>query len=254
MSLANELFTRFLIVQNEMKEEIESAGGLFKIGIYNIEHRVGDLSARIQQLYEVLAHDEQLREVFPFDTSIVELVGHLPARLASEGFQPDYFAGEHLTRKPMLHLKSQFFASRSTIETLIPLKGWATVIQTYMKARVGQVTHGGADVNARDLMELLAPDMASLYVEWLEHVPEAERAKAILYLTVGSHNQDYRSMVMDGEALFVVGRWSSLVGYLDLVALAGQTTWLKSQEQLEELLPAQTGFWRWLGRFLKLAL
>jgi hypothetical protein len=254
MSLANELFTRLLIIQKDMHDEITAAGGLFKVGIYDVEHGVSDLAGRAQKLYDALAHDPQMRRVFPFDTSVVELVSQVPAYLASQGFEPSYLAIDQTDRKPKLHLKSQFFASDRTVNTLIPLEGWRTIVQKYLMARVGQVAHKRGEVNARDLKDLMAADIDAMYADWLQRVPEEERAEAILYFTVGSHNQDYRSMVMDGEALFVVGRLGSLVGYLDHVVLVGQTTWLEDQAQLEELLPAYTGFWRWLGHFMKLAL
>jgi hypothetical protein len=254
MSLANELFTRLLIIQTDMHDEITAAGGLFRVGVYNIEHGVSDLAGKAQRLYEVLACDPQMRKVFPFDTSVVELVSRVPAYLASQGFEPTYLAGDRLGRKPKLHLKSQFFASERTISTVIPLEGWRTIVEKYLTARVGQAAHNGDEVSARDLKDFMAPDVAAMYAEWLRRVPEEERAQAILYFTVGSHNQDYRSMVMDGEALFVVGRMGALIGYLDHAVLVGQTTWLENQEQLEKLLPAYTGFWRWLGHFMKLAL
>jgi hypothetical protein len=254
MSLANELFTRFLIIQKEMSDEIASAGGLFKVGIYDAEHDVGDLGGKITKMHRVLTQDEELRRVFPFDSSVVRLVEQMPAKLARQGFEPTYLAGAHIDRKPQLHLKAQFFASPLTINTVIPLRGWSTILEKYLAARVRQVAHGDSVVSAKELRAGLLGEVAALYGDWHQIVPEESRGRAILYLTLGSHNQDYLSMVMDGEALMVVGRAWSLIGYLDFVSLAGQTTWLESQEELEALLPAQTGFWRWLGRFMKLAL
>ena len=89
---------------------------------------------------------------------------------------------------------------------------------------------------------------------WGKGLSPQERGEAILYLTIGSQNQDYRGMIMDGEALFVVGRTWAMVAYLDFVSLMAQTTWINDVQQLEELLPRHKGFWKWLGRYLKLAL
>jgi len=254
MALANELFTRFLIIQDKMQDEIAASGGLFKVGIYNAELGVGDLTGQIKKMHEMLTGQEDMRRVFPFDTSVVQLLADAPAQLAAEGFAPNYLAGTALKRKPQLHLKAQFFASPTTIRTLVPLPGWCVIVEKYLAARAMQVTHKGSGADAKDLRAGMAGDVATLYGEWLASVPLEERGKAILYLTLGSHNQNYRSMVMDGEDLFVVGRVWSLVGYLDFLSLCGQVTWLENQGQLEELIPARTGFWGWLGQFMKIAL
>jgi hypothetical protein len=248
------LFTRFLIIQDQMEDEIDSAGGLFRVGIYNVEHGVGDLRGQTQNIHRMLAQQDGMRKVFPFDSSVVGLLGEMSARLAEEGFAPSYMVGAGSDRKPQLHSKTQFFASSLGIETVVPLPGWRNIMEKYLAERARQVTHAGGPVDAKELRAAMVADVAALYGEWLQRVPAADRGNAVFYLTLGSHNQDYRSMVMDGEDLLVVGRIWSLVGFLDFVSLMGQVTWLENQAQLEALIPAQTGFWRWFGRFMKLAL
>lgn len=254
MSLANELFTRFLIIQDSMRTEIASSGGMFKIGVYHSQLGVGDLTGQIQKMDEMLTQQEDMKRIFPFDSTVLEMLGLVQAKLTEKGFAPHYLAGAAIARKPQLHLKAQFFASAQTIQTVVPLKGWRSIVEKYLDARALQITHEGPQLSAMDLRAGMLDDVARLYAEWLARVPEQDRSKAILYLTVGSHNQNYRSMVMDGEDLFIVGRLWSLVGYLDFVTLLGQVTWLHGQNELEQLLPARTGFWQWFGQFMKLGL
>ncbi len=178
----------------------------------------------------------------------------MPEVLVSEGFPPSDYSDDRLRRRPKLHLKSQFFASATTINTVVPLEGWESIIRKYIIARGKQVTHRQSEVDAKDLRQELEQDAAELLMSWSSGLAPAEQEKAILYLTIGSHNQDYRSMIMDGEVLYVVGRAWAMVAYLDFVSLVGQTTWVESVEELEELLPRYSGFWKWLGRYLKLAL
>ncbi len=254
MSRANELFTRFVIIQNEIKEEIESAGGLFKTGIYNMDVDVGDVVGKLQILIEGIAQSEVFQRIFPFDSSVVEMVAGMPEFLESQGFEPGYRSDDARKRKPKLHLKSQFFASERAINTIVPMKGWENLVQKYILARAEQIKRREDRVDAKDLRKDLSKETGALIESWGKGLSPQERGEAILYLTIGSQNQDYRSMIMDGEALFVVGRTWAMVAYLDFVSLMAQTTWIHDVQQLEELLPRHRGFWKWLGRYLKLAL
>ena len=89
---------------------------------------------------------------------------------------------------------------------------------------------------------------------WGESITGDERDLSMIYLTVGSQNEDYRSMIMDGEALFVTGHAWAMIAYLDFVSLMGQTTWIDEVDQLEVLLPKYNKFWQQMGQFLKIAL
>ena len=65
-------------------------------------------------------------------------------------------------------------------------------------------------------------------------------------MTVGSHNQNYRSMIMDGEDIVVVSGLSSLVAYLDFARVLGLSTWVTDVPTLEQLIPKPTGIGRWM--------
>lgn len=254
MSRANELFTRFVIVQNLMKEEITAAGGLFRTGIYTMELDVGDVVGKLRVLNEGIARSELFQTVFPFSQSVIELVSRMPDYLDSLQIKPQYIIDEKNPRRPRLHLKSQFFASERTINTVAPLKGWEQLIKKYIIARAKQTAYGETEVGAVDLRQELEKESAALFAEWSKSTANEERPKAIIYLTVGSQNQDYRSMIMDGETLCVVARIWAMVAYLDFVSIMAQTTWIDNVDQLNELLPRHGGFWKWLGRFIKNAL
>jgi hypothetical protein len=71
---------------------------------------------------------------------------------------------------------------------------------------------------------------------------------------VGSQNQDYRGTIMDGEVAAVVSGYASLVAIVDLFFMTCQTTWVDDLEDLDELLPPESGWRRWLGRYIMKAL
>jgi hypothetical protein len=84
---------------------------------------------------------------------------------------------------------------------------------------------------------------------------DAESAeRAFAYLTVGSTNMDYRSMVMDGEVMVIVGGWDGLTGLMDFILLVGLSEWIESQEELDALLPPPGGMTRSIANLMKLAL
>ena len=81
-----------------------------------------------------------------------------------------------------------------------------------------------------------------------------QRDELIYYFTVGSTNMDYRSMVMDGEVMVVLGGWQALLGFMDFLLLPGLCEWVETTEQLDALLPPPGGFVRGLAGLMKLSL
>ena len=77
------------------------------------------------------------------------------------------------------------------------------------------------------------------------------RDRTVLYMTVASQNKDARGMMTDGEVLQVTaGPWAPWV-VSDMWMLAGSTTWLESQEDLDRLLPPYGEWQRRIGRWLR---
>jgi phosphatidylserine/phosphatidylglycerophosphate/cardiolipin synthase-like enzyme len=76
--------------------------------------------------------------------------------------------------------------------------------------------------------------------------------RAAMYFTVGSHNQNYRSMILDGEVAFVLASWASIHGLADMVTLSGLFVWVDTVEQMEELFPRYEGMQRKLGRWMRI--
>ncbi len=88
----------------------------------------------------------------------------------------------------------------------------------------------------------------------LDDIALGEQEELIYYLTIGSTNMDYRSMVMDGEVMVVVAGWQSLYGFLDFLLLPGLCEWMETTEDLDALLPPPSGFVRAMAGLMKLSL
>jgi len=85
-------------------------------------------------------------------------------------------------------------------------------------------------------------------------LPAVDQRRFVFYLQVGSPNQDYRSMVMDGEAAVLVSGRAGFEAAPDFVLLAGLATWVSDQHALDERLAAPSGVRRRLASWIRMAL
>ena len=83
------------------------------------------------------------------------------------------------------------------------------------------------------------------------HTPEEEDRLA-MFLAVGSHNQNTRSLALDGEVALVTAGWKSLAGLMDFITVVGLCDWIDSVEELEELFPGYDGIARRMSRFIRM--
>ena len=75
--------------------------------------------------------------------------------------------------------------------------------------------------------------------------------KAGSYAVVGSQNQDYRGIFMDGEVAVVFTGATSLVPLVDLVFMVGTVTWVDDRATLDRLLPPVGELRRRIARVAK---
>jgi hypothetical protein len=124
----------------------------------------------------------------------------------------------------------------------------------YLQYRSTLTSPEGRFVDVRDYPEELLEASRKLLASFSGSMTEEQLKTMILYLTIGSQNQDYRGMIMDGEAALVVAGQGGLTAFVDLFFLVGLTTWVDDEEELKELLPPQKGWKRWVGRYIMKAL
>jgi hypothetical protein len=54
---------------------------------------------------------------------------------------------------------------------------------------------------------------------------------------LGSHNQNDRSFVSDGEDAIILSHWPAVIPYLDLISIIGQSRWIDDPKELDAFLP-----------------
>ena len=140
---------------------------------------------------------------------------------------------------------------------LVAWDNWDKILELIIRASAVKTARLAGDTDVKDTPKELEEAVIRTLKSYWESLSEEERKNVIYYLIVGSQNQDYRGMIMDGEAASVITRAYSLVGLVDFFFLSSQTTWIIDEKDLEkfnQLLPTQSGWRRWFGRFITKAL
>lgn len=232
MALTHDLLARLIVLQRALGPELEAGGGMLKTGIYNPGIGVQDVLGRFMAAYRNARRTPFLRRLLPLDPSVDTMIVHLPEQLAAAGLRggaaPPGAASD--TVMPKLHLKANFFASRDGWDSLVTRPEVGTAIYMYVR----QLLAGG---NARAASEGLSLASQQLVEGFIAGRSVTERERAVYYLMVGSANQDYRSMILDGEASVLLSGRAAVVGLVDFALLAALSVWVDDLDLLDDLLP-----------------
>jgi hypothetical protein len=254
MSRAYELFSRLIIVQNELQDEIGAAGGMLKLGNFSSTSEMGDYSAGFEEFRKGIRKYPFIKEIFPFRQDVYDAIDAFEQELEKKGFQPTYYTEDIEKRRPKLHLKTNFFASQE-MQDLLAWDGWAEVMLHYGRHRTAFLGREEGDyVDIKDLPEEAEEAVHKLLSTYWNSLTGEEKRRVMYYLSIGSQNQDYRGTIMDGEVAAVISGYYSLIGVVDLFFMSASTTWVDNIEDLDGLLPPQSGWRRWLGRYMQKAL
>lgn len=243
MVRSRELLWRMVMASRILSTEIGSAGGLLKVGIYNSARPITDIAGRLGATNVALARHAWLRDLFKFSPAMYAELERLAGSLDSigsvdgegSGFTSDFASG----RRPLLHLKANFFASREAWRVM-ERPEWTQVIKAFIQQRMDQQLRRTLTLDGSSA----GPDSAirgsdDAVRQWYEEMPASTRDRVLFYTVLGSANQNDRSMVSDGEDALVLAGWPAVIPYLDLLALVGQSEWIETPEELQALLPRQ---------------
>jgi len=255
MARAQELLERFLLIESLLVEELEREGGLLKVGIYAPGFEVTDLQAKVGAFQHALETVPWFRELYDFPENVYG--GLEVAYQSMEGQNETWrrqldFEDEGI---PRLHLKANYLASAEAWSGLMKLPDWPYVVGIFLQMRAQQIANRDMALADLESARTTVIDVGQNMIDrWMEALTPEEEARLISYLMVGSQNQNYRSMVMDGEVAFLVSGWTIIAGLIDLVALSGQVDWVDGTEGLKDYFPLYGEWKRRFGRWFKVAL
>jgi hypothetical protein len=253
MSRAQEAMTRLVVADEILGERIEDQGGLLKVGLYSTELDVGDIPGKIGALLETLESVDWLRELYNFHPEVIEGLREEQDQLTSEGFQRIYTVDQERTTAK-LHLKAHLYYSREVWEDFLSLPGLEDLVRAHFE-EMAAMNRALSEREYRDYRlysERLRPITRRVAGGLLDVPPELYN-RYVLFLTVGSANQNSRSLALDGEVAFVAAKWTALVGLLDFITITGLATWVDDLETLEELFPGYDGLARRISRFIRMS-
>ena len=241
-ALHNSLL-RGMVIADQFREELEKSGGSLNIGLFSSPVDATNLSERLRLVVNGFETNVRINQMLPIHPEVLSLLKQIQADLDEE--YPKIHAPlvvKKEARKPRLHLKTQFFATQSGMEVL-KLREWRPVLKRYFEERMRQTT-GHPLESAGITPEILqAREYCSgpTLIEAFERsLSPRDRETAAFFLTVGSHNQDRRSMFLDGETLVGVAGYESLIAMMDMVFLLHSSAWPKDLAEFKKYLPENT--------------
>ncbi len=241
MARAHELLTRLLLVRRELGAAIAGAGGDLRTGLYALpvdRHGFADRAALWARQIDTTPF---LRTLLPFAPALVPLVAAAGDTTRTSGRPADPAD----TVPPKLHQKVQFLATRESWRAISASAEWPRFMATYLRYREATYAPERESEKASDL-----PDSLVLIAERLLAQTQGE-PRAASFAMVGSQNQDYRGMFMDGEVDVLLTGPEALVPMVDLVFMVGTVTWIDDQATLDRLLPPVSELLRRIARVAK---
>jgi hypothetical protein len=213
-------------------EEIERAGGMMRIGLYANDVPTDDLGKRIAAFVKGRENYPFLKELFPFHPSIESLL------MQSLGEYEQISITElHLRPRPLLHLKNQLFGTREAFE-VVRLREWNEILVRHIRIRERQLQEKKTEgVTPKVLSSAAGANLDHALRSFLKEDSPGSEERVILTFTIGSHNQNPRSMVLDGEVLVAVSGINSFVSAIDFMFIMGVSSWPRSLEEYNDLFP-----------------
>ena len=234
--LTHDVLEGYLQLSDLLKEAFEASGGSLRVGLYGRDIDTRSIGQRYRAVIQGFLDPRFPRAAFPFGDDTYRRLGDvelLQRLLAPARSQKIEAPADGAPRAPSLHLKSQLFASREGFERLLRDPAWFRVFVNYVANRAEEIARDPALAAAGAMTpRLLAPVDSALH-----RAPAEERTHDLFYLTNGSHNQDDRSLLLDGEILCLVAGPESLAPLIDFVAIAALSTWVDTIEELDQLIP-----------------
>ncbi len=219
--------------------EIERAGGRLRVGLYNEDVPVDDLRKRISIFIEGTRRDLFIGEIFRLDPSVTEVL-----RQIAEGYTDVPLVALRLRSHPRLHLKNQLFGTKEAFE-LVSLPEWLPVLGVHMEIRRrqlnGEETEGLTPALLDVRRDSAALTLVEAHRELLRNREPGSEARVIWTWTIGSMNQDHRSLALDGEALVAVGAESTIISFIDFMFILAIVEWPETREDFDALFPPDGG-------------
>jgi phosphatidylserine/phosphatidylglycerophosphate/cardiolipin synthase-like enzyme len=96
-----------------------------------------------------------------------------------------------------------------------------------------------------------AQSILSLHADSLRGIANGAEERILYFATIGSHNQDRRSMILDGEVLVAISGSAALTTAIDFACLVATATWPRNAAELEAYFPESPGLMARVQRWIQ---
>jgi len=253
LSQAQENLTRVFVASQIFEKEIAELGGLLKVGIYDSRLAVGDVPRKLLAFGASLERNPWLRELYGFRPEVLAQIEEEARALMDGDYALEYPEGEVAT-PPKLHMKANYFATREAWDELLSRPDVAPPFRTYFRelARQSRALGHGDYRDSRIMAEELLPQARAILLDYVQGLSPEARSRIAIFFSIGSHNQNNRSMALDGEVVLVTAGWSALFGLPDLLVIVGLSEWIDDLDELEALFPSYHGLKRLISRAIRM--
>lgn len=237
MVRGRELAWRLLAAARTLAPEIAASGGLLKVGIFATELRVADIAGKAATVKRTFERHEWLHSLYGFPDAVYPALDSIATALRALPIVPDASNGFESHTRSYLHLKANFFVSREAW-TVMSRADWAPLMGDFAQFRLAQLQRpADAVASFAAYADALRDVGGDVLRRWYAELPAASKERVVFFTVIGSANQNDRSFALDGEDALVISRWPSVLAYLDLITLVGQSEWIEDPAALDSLLP-----------------
>jgi len=253
MSRAQDVLARAVVAGTVFEEELEGVGGLIKVGLYDSTLPVGDVARKLQAFVSKLETTPWLQAFYGFHPDAVAAIREEAQALLQDGFERLY-AEDGEVSPPKLHMKANYFATKEAWDDLMSIPEVGQPFRTYFHelANRNRALSRGEYRNFRIMAEDLLPPTRQLLLRYASTLTAEQRSRIAIFFAIGSHNQNNRSLALDGEVALVVGGWSALFGLPDFLIIVGLSEWIDDLDEMEELFPSYKGLERRISRMIRI--
>jgi hypothetical protein len=223
LEAVRQSLTCMVAASQKLNNEIKTAGGVLQVGLYKCKDNVQHVGSKLASYNDSISNGESLTNLFSVRSEIVDLIESERLVWENGNAKITQLAGWEESEAPKLHLKAQFFANREALRFLQD-SIWVGALNRYFELRRKQIS-GDTQIENGVSPSAFGEKFLSAWSSYSTN-------RSIVYMTVGSHNQDRRSMMLDGEALVLVSGFESIVGAIDFAMLMGSAHWVGSKEEL----------------------
>ena len=256
LQLTHDTFAALLRAAERLREPMRRAGGDLRIGLYTYGGDVNNDIERVDAYLRGVRDDRFPAGGLRFSEAVLESLASRRDHFAAGYGGPVHMARPRDRSNPLIHMKAQLFLSR-TARSIMACSEWDPVIAEYLRLRLRQTAGFDLDpigmspamLDAR--VDSTAQTLRGAFLAGVAAPAASGPEGPAVFVTVGSHNQDRRSMLLDGEALVVVAGDDAYTTLIDFALIMGAATWPKDSHELAGFFPARSSFLRNVARWMR---